>query len=71
MNMTNIIYSEDLDRFVLVFLDDVFIYSNYAKYHAETSKKSIKKALRASVICQGYKMLDRKNVHQIPWATNQ
>ena len=35
MNMMNKVFMEELDKFVVVFIDDILIYSETAKEHAE------------------------------------
>ena len=43
MNMMNDLLGEDLDKFVLVFLDNVLIFSANPQDHAEHLKKALKK----------------------------
>ena len=35
MNMINKVFMEELDKFVVVFIDDILIYSETAEEHAE------------------------------------
>ena len=54
MNMMNDLLGEYLDKFVLVFLDDVLIYSANPQDHAnEHLKKVLGKLRGASAVCKG------------------
>jgi hypothetical protein len=49
MNLMNKVFMEELDRFVIVFIDDIFVYSRSAEEHGQHLKVVLKK-LRAHQI---------------------
>ena len=56
MNMMNDLLGEYLDRFVLVFLDDILIYSANIDQHTEHVRKSVAEIEGTSTLCKGIKV---------------
>ena len=51
MNMMNKVFMEFLDKFVVVFIDDILVYSKNEEEHKEHLRLVLEKQ-RTSVICQ-------------------
>ena len=56
MNMMNKVFMEFLDKFVIVFIDDILVYSKSEEEHKEHLRLVLGEAQRTSVICQVQQM---------------
>ena len=56
MIMMNKVFMEVLDKFVVLFIDDILVYSKNEEEHKDAFPFSSREAQRASVICQVQEM---------------
>jgi hypothetical protein len=52
MNMMNKVFMDELDKFVVLSIDDILVYLTTAKEHKTTFEDSARKAEAESAICQ-------------------
>jgi len=52
MNLMNKVFMEELDKFVVVFIDGILIYSKSAEEHGETLESGVGKVKKTQVVCQ-------------------
>ena len=52
MNLMNKVFMEFLDKFVVVFIDDILVYSKNEEEHKEHLRLVLEKLRETSVICQ-------------------
>ena len=58
MNMMNALLGEYLDKFVLVFLDDVLIYSANPQDYVDHLRKILEKLREHQLFCEGQQLQD-------------
>jgi hypothetical protein len=51
MNLMNKVFMEELDKFVVVFIDDILIYSKSAEEHGQHLRVVLEKAKKPQVVC--------------------
>ena len=56
MDLMNRIFKKHLDKFVIVFIDDILIYSPTSEKHAEHLKDHVGNLKEGKVVCQILKM---------------
>jgi hypothetical protein len=52
MDLMNRVFHKYLDQFVVVFIDDILIYSSNHHEHKEHLKKGVRHSERREVVCQ-------------------
>jgi hypothetical protein len=57
MCLMNGVFRDYLDKFVIVFLDDILVYSKLEEEHEQHIEDGVASAKRAPVVCQVEKML--------------
>ena len=67
MNMMNKVFMEYLDKFVVVFIDDIMVYSKNEEEHKEYLCLVLEKLRGTSVICQVQQMRVLVEGSRIPW----
>ena len=52
MNMMNKVFMEELDKFVVVFIDAILIYSETTEEHAEHLRNVLEKLRQNPIVCK-------------------